>query len=171
MKGVRLKSKTAVVPQPAECATQHSAILEQVKGILALSQQSQISLNSKMEAHLEDEPIWQKSVDGKLDEVVGKLTAVMEIKVNGTLPLPGEFPLVTSLRGIHEVIHPVQVKQEFWEKFREYRSAFWVFQMLSSKVIRTVLAITTLLAINTIAKDFGIHLTFDALLKVFGIGG
>jgi hypothetical protein len=43
--------------------------------------------------------------------------------------------------------------------------------MLASKTLRTILAVAAFLAVNTVAKTFGIHLTFDALLKVFGIGG
>jgi hypothetical protein len=169
--------KQKAPPKPGElqagqdCIVQHAAILEQMKGIVALSQQSQVSLNTKMEAHLADEPLWQRGVDVKLDEVVNKLTAVMEIRVNGATPLPGEFPLVTSLRGIHDTIRDVQLRREFWGKFREYRRQSWFFQMLASKTLRTILAVAAFLAVNTVAKTFGIHLTFDALLKVFGIGG
>jgi len=150
---------------------EHTAILEQVRGIVSLAQAGQAGLNKKMEAHLLDEPRWQRGVDDKLDDVIKKLTAVMDIKINGTKPLPGEFPLMTSLRGIHDVIHPQKVKLEFWDKFREYRAASWFFQIFQSKIVRMALIVMVFLGINTVAKYYGIPLTFNAFMKLIGMGG
>ena len=149
---------------------EHAAILEQVKGIVSLAQTGQASLNKRMEIHLLNEPRWQRGVDDKLDDVIKKLTDVMNIRVNGTKPLPGEFPLMTSLRGIHDVIHPQKVKREFWDKFREYRRASWFFQIFQSKLVRMALIVSVFLGINTIAKHFDIPLTFNAFMKLVGMG-
>ena len=77
---------------------------------------------------------------------------------------------MTSLRGIHDVIHPKQIKREFWEKFREYRAASWFFQIFKSKMVRTALILIAFFGINTIAKYFGIPLTFNAFTKILGMG-
>ncbi len=144
------------------------------------------SFRAAMEKHILEAPERQEKLTKVLDEIIlnqrrttkvlksldKKQAAVMGIKINGTEPLPGEFPLMTSLRGIHDVIAPAQARSKFWQSFYDYRQVNWFFSMLRIPIVRYFLiGVAGITANSVLLKNTGHTLSWSDIVKLIGLGG
>lgn len=97
-------------------------------------------------------PAWHTRVDAKLDEIMTSLKVVMNITINGTVPLPGEFPLQTSLRGIHEERAASKRRADLRYAYSRWAAKSRVVAACKSSFGKWVIRIAFILALNSLLR-------------------
>lgn len=121
------------------------------------------SLRRDFRRHKEDEARWQTSVMEKLD-------AIMNIKVNGFEPLPGEkYPFQTTIRGLYEGQKDKIVNRQFHKSLAAWWNQKWISGAFRSKLVRGILYFLVWVLINSLMKKIGASLSlqgFNELLHI-----
>ncbi len=122
-------------------------------------------LKETFSTHVLNEQIWQEGVTKKLDGVDGKLSIILNTKVNGFDPLPDEYPLQTTLRGLAEVQKRERANLAFHQAAKVWWQQKLVGHLLASKMGRAMVLVLTLLALNSIIKYFGLTWNLQAIAQ------
>ena len=128
---------------------------------LSLAQQVD-ALAKDFAEHAKTEGTWQTQVTEKLD-------AILNTKINGFEPLPGELPLHTTLRGLYEAQRSQRINSQFWRSFKAWRDNKVAFQIFKSRVGRWLVFLFLFLIANSILHPFGMSLSIQSLLQALKV--
>jgi hypothetical protein len=119
-------------------------------------------LNKAFNEHVAREETWQQSVIDKLD-------AIINTKINGFDPLPGEVPLHTTLRGLYETQKSQRINSLFWKSFHEWRDNKPMFQVFKSRIGRWLVFLLLFLIANSILHPYGMSFSVQSLLQAIKV--
>ena len=119
-------------------------------------------LNAAFNEHKDKEEEWQKIVMEKLD-------MILNTKINGFDPLPGEMPLQTTLRGLYETQRDRRINAAFWKSFKDWRDSKVMFQVFKSKIGRWLIFLLLFLIANSILHPYGMSFSVQSLLQALKV--
>lgn len=107
-------------------------------------------------------------INEELNTLNKKVDKILNISLNGFIPVEGKSNLETSLKLMYETGLEARISKAFWRSFAEWRKQTAIFKICNTKFGRVILFLLLIILVNSLMISlFGFDLDLQSIFSWF----